>query len=424
MTGQDVIEQISQNAWTERKPGLTRMTTLLEKLDNPQKKLKFVHIGGTNGKGSVSALLSSILNRCEYRTGLFTSPHLHTFHERIQMDGAMIPDQDLGTLGAQVFQAAQTMEEDHPTEFELALAIALLYFRQEHCDVVLLEVGLGGRLDATNVIDAPELTIITSIGLDHTQQLGNSLEDIAKEKAGIIKAGSQVALYQQNPQVVEIITQTCKEKGVPLSVTKPSTIKKISHSVHGQKFSMGSAGMFQIKLMGEHQRYNAALVWEAVQLLKERGFVFPANALTAGFGRATWPGRFERVHNKPDFVLDAGHNPQGAATIVKTLEEVYPGKKVIFLVGVMNNKDYVAMMSQVYHLAKHFVTVTPNSPQGLPGEKLADYLEQHCKCGVVAAESVASGVQIALGLAEDQDVICAWGSLYIIGDIRHQLGLC
>lgn len=372
-------------------------------------------------------MLSAVLSRSEYKTGLFTSPHLHTFHERIQVDGAMISDEDLGAIGDTVVKAAEAMEqegEDYPTEFELSLAIAMLYFIKKRTDIVLLEVGLGGVTDATNVIPAPVVTIITNIGLDHTQLLGETLPEIAKEKAGIIKSGSAVAVYQQDSEVLEVFRKTCKEKEVEIAISKPEVLKKISHSVHGQKFSMGSAGIFQINLMGKHQRDNAALVLEAVALLNLRGFVVSSGALLAGLARATWPGRFERVLNKPDFVLDAGHNPQGAATIVETMEELYPGKKAVFLVGVMDNKDYQDMMRQVYPLAKQFVTVTPNSPRGLSGEKLADHLRANCDCGVVAAENVSSGVQIALSLAEEDDVICAWGSLYIIGEIRHQLGLC
>lgn len=422
MTGQQAVDLIHERAWIGRKPGLSRTFALLERLGNPQERLKFVHITGTNGKGSTAAMVSSILTQAGLRTGLYTSPHLWTFHERFQVNGVPISDELLGELGELVLKAGEGME-DPPTEFELMTALGMEFFQRAGCDLVVLEVGLGGRLDSTNVIPAPEAAVITNIGLEHTQELGNTCALIAQEKAGIIKSGSSAVLYHQTREVEEVVEKVCEMAGCPLTITAPDTLEVLETGRDGQTFRYRGKGPYHISLLGRHQLYNATVALDTVWAMEARGWKIGEQAVTEGLRRAVWPARMELARRSPDVLLDGGHNPQCMAALHTALEELYPEKKIIFLTGVLGDKDYPDMVGEMLPMAKAFVTITPDSPRALTAQELADYLRS---LGAQAqpCETTAQGLEQALALAGPEDVVCACGSLYMIGEVRHLLGLC
>ncbi len=422
MTGEQAAEQIHLAAWTGQKPGLDRIRELLGRLGNPQETLKFVHIAGTNGKGSTAAMTAGILTRAGYKTGLYTSPHLWRFHERFQVDGVPIPDEALGRIAQQVIEVAQGMA-DPATEFELMTALGMLYFRETGCEIVVLEVGLGGRLDSTNVIPAPEAAVITHIGLEHTKELGDTLGKIAAEKAGIVKPGSPVVLYRQTREVEAVVEGACRRAGVPLTKTDPGALERLSSGLEGQKFTYKGEGPYSISLLGEYQLENALTVIETVGVLREQGWEIPERALKEGLAQAVWPGRMELARRRPEVILDGAHNPQCMEALAGSLGKLFPGKKLWFLTGVLADKDYPAMLSSLLPLAKGFVTITPDSPRALPARELADWLIARGARAVPKA-SVSQGLEEALRLAGTEDAVCICGSLYMIGEARHLLGLC
>lgn len=422
MTGQQAVDLIHERAWTGRKPGLSRTFELLRRLGNPHEKLKFVHITGTNGKGSTAAMVSSVLTRAGLRTGLYTSPHLWRFHERFQVDGTPISDALLGELGELVLKAGEGMA-DPPTEFELMTALGMEFFLRAGCDIVVLEVGLGGRLDSTNVIPAPEAAVITNIGLEHTQELGNTCALIAHEKAGIIKPGSAAVLYHQSREVEEVVEAACRETGCPLTVTAPETLEVLETGRDGQTFRYRGRGPYHISLLGRHQLYNATAALDTLWTMAGRGWKIEEQAVVRGLEEAVWPARMELARRNPDVLLDGGHNPQCMSALHTALEELYPRQKIIFLTGVLGDKDYPDMVGEMLPLAKAFVTITPDSPRALSAGALAAYLEER-GARAIPCETTAQGLERALALAGPEDVVCACGSLYMIGEVRHLMGLC
>lgn len=404
MTEREAISYIENQGWSATRLGLERTRELLAALGDPQKKLKFVHVAGSNGKGSTCAMLDAILRSAGYRTGLYISPYIQEFCERMQINGQNIPGEALAGITQQVKAIADAME-DHPSQFELVTAIAMVWFLREQCDIVVLEVGMGGALDSTNVIDAPEVAIITNIGLEHTEYLGNSLEEIAATKAGIIKPGCDAVLYGQGREVEEMVERVCRDRGVPLTVARSDNLE------------------YRISLLGEYQIRNAAVVLETVKRLRRRGWEIPETAVVRGLEQVRWPGRMELAQRRPDVILDGAHNPQCMQALAQSLRGLYPGKEMIFLIGVLADKDYPAMMGELLPLAKEFFTLAPDSPRALPAGKLAAYLETRgakaSPCG-----SIREGLDRALAAAGAEDVICVCGSLYLIGEARRHLGLC
>ena len=398
--------------------GLERMTKLLDILGNPQDELKVIHVAGTNGKGSVAHIIASVLQQAGYRTGLFTSPHLYRFNERFQVNGAPIPDAALDRLAERVLAAADTLPE-HPTEFELMTAIGFLWFAEADCDLVVVEVGLGGRLDSTNVIPAPEVAVITNIGLEHTAILGSTLAAIAAEKSGILKPGCRAVLYGQSREVGEVVARACVEKNIPLTVTDDSQLTLLSSGLDGQRFTYrGSA-----PLLGDYQLRNAMTVLDTVDALRAQGRNISADAVAHGLAAARWPGRLELVHRRPDLIIDGGHNPQCAQALAASLRGLYGGKKLIFLIGVLADKDWQSMVGEVLPLAKAIVTVRPESERAKDENELAAWVRAQ---GVPAEAhaSIGEALDAALALAGPEDTVCAWGSLYSVGELRHCLGLC
>ena len=308
MTIEQAMELIHGVEWRGSRPGLSRVRELLHRLGDPQDGLQFVHIAGTNGKGSTAAMLASILRAAGYTAGLFTSPYLERFAERMQVNGVPVPDAEFAAV-CEALQPCIAAMDDPPTEFELVTAAAMLWFRRRGCDVVVLEVGLGGRLDATNVIAAPACAVITNIGLDHTEILGDTLEQIAREKAGILKPGTRAVSYPQTPEVRAVLHEICAQRGIPLTEVDAAAIAPLTDGVDGQAFTYRGAE-YTLPLLGAHQLRNAAVALETVTALRARGWRIPDAAVRAGLAQVRWPARFELLRRAPWFVLDGGHNPQ------------------------------------------------------------------------------------------------------------------
>ena len=415
MTYQEALDYIDGVRWYGSKPGLERVRALLEKLDNPQKHLKFVHVAGTNGKGSCAAMTASVLKAAGYRTGLFTSPYLFRFNERMQLGGRPIEDDVLAELVAEIKPLADAME-DHPTEFELMTAAALLWYRREKCDIVVLEVGLGGRFDATNVIDCPEAAVIMNIGLDHTAILGDTVEQIAAEKAGIIKPGGEVVLYQQQASVEQVIRERCEALGARLHVADFAQIRPEFDSLEGQVFTYKGEPC-AIPLLGAHQQKNAAVVLEIAEVLRARGWKLEPDAVEHGLYAVQWPARFELVHEEPCFIVDGGHNPQCAETVAENLLRYFPDQKRVLLIGVLADKDYRSLTEILNRAADAWVCVTPDSERALPAAALGEELARFGK-PVTVCETIPDGVTAALEQAGPEGVGCAVGSLYMAGAVR------
>lgn len=417
---QEMLASICVSQWESREPGLTRISELLHLLGDPQNDLRFVHIAGTNGKGSTSAMLASILAAAGYTTGLFTSPHLQRYHERIQVNGEEISDSDLSALLEEVGSAASRMTEQ-PSEFEALTALGLLYFQRRHCRIVVLEVGLGGRLDPTNVISPPEVAVITNIGLEHTEYLGDTPEKIAAEKAGIIKPGSDVVLYNQSPEVENVVRIKCADCGDPLWVTDTSQLEVLSCGLSGQRIRYRERRELRLGLLGVYQSRNAAVVLDTVAALIRRGWGIPEDAIVRGLAGARWPGRFEILRQEPLVIVDGAHNPNGVEALAACLDRYLPHRKVTFVMGVMADKRYDQMLDLVAPFAEKFITVTPESHRSLPSVQLAADIVRRLGLPVRDAGTVSEGVSIALEEARPGDAICVFGSLYQVGEVRALL---
>ena len=416
----EALAYLDGTRWLGAEPSLRRIRELLLQLGDPQRELKFVHIAGTNGKGSCAAMLASVLRASGYRTGLYTSPYLYRFSERMQINGEQIPDDALVRCVEAVREKAEKMEE-HPTQFELITAVALLWFLQEHCDIVVLETGLGGRFDATNAIEAPECSVIMNIGLDHTALLGTTLEKIAAEKAGIIKPGVPCVAYAQGESVMDVIRARCAELSSPLSVPDFSAIVSEFDSLEGQVFSYRGR-QYALSLLGTHQRRNAAVVIEAAERLHEKGWRIEQDSLEHGLYAAAWPGRFELCCDEPPFIVDGGHNPQCAEAVCESLLHYFPDTRRVLLLGVLRDKDAASMAAILDRAADEYVCTAPESERALPPEELAAVLRPFGK-NVTVCESVSDAVFTAKELAGRDGMVCASGSIYLAGSVRYELGM-
>ncbi|MDO4622402.1 MAG: folylpolyglutamate synthase/dihydrofolate synthase family protein [Eubacteriales bacterium] len=406
--------------------GLDSIRYLLHLLGDPQKKLHYVHVGGTNGKGSTVAFMASILKTAGYKTGIYTSPALERFTERIRVNGEDIPEDDLGRLTGVVYQAYRQMLEEGktaPTEFEIVCSVAFLYFLEQGCDIVLLEVGLGGRLDATNIIDHPEIAMITTISRDHTELLGDTLELIAGEKAGIIKAGCDVVLYPQPESVRAVFAEVCAEKHAVLhDAVIPAGTKQFS--LEGQVFDLtiGDAAFtdLHIGLLGNYQINNAAMAVNGAICMRRRGWEISDEEIREGLAQASWPGRFELMKKEPAIIVDGGHNEEGARALRESLLRYFPEGGICFVTGVLADKAYDRMMGQTMDLAARYFTVTPPNPRALPAEDLAEWFRER-GAEAEACCSIEEALDQAVAAAGPEGVVCVFGSLYYLGAVRKHL---
>jgi len=418
----DALRYIHQIGWRGSKPGLSRTRELLDAVGNPQERLKFIHIAGTNGKGSVSAMTESVLRDCGYVTGLYTSPFINRFNERIRVNGVDIPDEELSRLVSEIKPAAEKME-DKPTEFEIITAIAMLFFEQRGCDIVVLETGLGGELDSTNVIASPEAAVITAIGYDHTDVLGNDIRDIAKAKAGIIKENSDVVIYGGPAEADEVILKTCGDKNARLYHPDFSLIVPKSSSLKGRHFAWKDYSDISIPFAAAYQMKNAVLAISVLEVLRNKGWNIEEKNILEGLANVVWQGRFEILRENPIFILDGSHNPQGASALSETLREFFSEREIVFLTGAMADKDVPGIIRHLAPFAKEFITVTPGNLRALSAENYKLMLEEMGH-SAQAAQSIEDGVRKAVLAAGKNGVVCAVGSLYMSSEVRAAVENC
>jgi dihydrofolate synthase/folylpolyglutamate synthase len=411
----EALAYIHSVSWKGSIPGLSRTQELLAKMGNPEKHLRFIHVAGTNGKGSTAAMLASIFQTAGYTTGLYTSPYISRFHERMQVNGIPISDSELSVITEAVRPLAESME-DHPTEFELVSCIAFEYFFECNCDIVVLEVGMGGELDSTNVIPTPEAAVICNIGLDHMEVLGDTLEKIASAKAGIIKKGGDVITYREKPSVEKVFEDRCEKVGAHLHKADFDTLRPVLHTLDGQVFDWGRFPGLRLPLLGVHQLRNAAVALTTATVLQAKGWKLSDSDIRDGLANVSWPGRFQVLRRDPLFIADGGHNPQCIEALTQNIRDYLPDRPLTVLTGVMADKDYDNMYASVAPFAKEFIAVTPLNPRALPAEKLAAYLTRFGK-PVSACLTVYDGVRAAIEHAGPDGTVLSYGSLYMMGDV-------
>lgn len=406
--------------------GLDRMGELLRRLGNPQDDLKVIHVAGTNGKGSVSKYLEEGLSACGYKMGLYTSPYIETFNERIRYDGADISDEDLEYYGQKVVSAAEAMVADgldSPTEFEVVTAIAFLYFAGRQADITILEVGLGGIGDSTNVVKSPLASVITSISYDHMAQLGSSLAEIAVNKAGIIKTGCPVIANVPQRDAAKIIARKAYAMGSRLYDISGIRAAVSDETPFSQKVSMElyekSYSDVEISMVGRHQAENLKTALATLEILRKSGAVkLDREALYEGLKRARQPGRFEVISEDPVVIIDGAHNEAGAQALQETMAQHFAGKKILLVAGILADKEIDSIVKFLTKITDHIIVTEPDNPRKLAAEKLAEHVAEFG----VAAEAVSdveAAVHRAKELADGYDVILFAGSLYLIGDVRR-----
>ena len=416
MNYEEALEYIHSISWTFTKPGLERIGELCKRLGNPQNDLKFVHVVGTNGKGSFCSMLDSVLRHASYKVGLFTSPYIKEFTERIRVGGENIPKDALAEITAYVQPIADSME-DKPTEFELITAIGLEYFKRSGCDIVVLEAGMGGRLDSTNIIPESLLSVVTGVSLDHTAYLGDTVEKIAAEKAGVIKQGG-VAMYCGNDESVKcIIKAKADEMGAKFVHPDKSCLNINRCDLDGCSFDLGEWKNVELSLLGLYQPENAANVIFAVEELRAQGMDIPDKAVREGLKAARWPARFEVLKKEPLIIFDGAHNPEGIDAAVKSIKYYFGDEKVCVLTGVMRDKDYEYVASRLSEIAKRAFCIKPDNPRALDAAEYARVLTEK---GVSSShhKSVEEAFAEAVRYVRESDsVLVCLGSLYMYEQI-------
>lgn len=419
MNSREAIEYIHSVSWLGSRPGLERIGELCRLLGHPENSLRFVHVAGTNGKGSTTAMLSAIFRAAGFKTGMFTSPYVLEFGERICVDGNPISGEDLADVVEYVRPFADAMASP-PTEFELITAVGLEYFRRRGCDIVILEAGMGGRLDSTNIIEPPLLSVITGVALDHTEWLGDTTEKIAAEKAGIIKRGSPVVFGEGDGSARAVVERRASELNSPFTAVDYGRIAEVKFSLSGTRLRFagpGSAsGEYELGMLGRYQTKNAACVLTAVEVLRERGIRLSGEAVRQGLKEAHLHARFEIIGRDPMFIYDGGHNPQGVAAAVDNIHLLLE-KKPVAVVGVMRDKEHGEMVKLLSGAVSSVHTVRPNNPRAMDAEDLS---REFREAGVKATPhpSVGDGVRAAVAEAKSADApVIALGSLYMYADV-------
>lgn len=408
-------------------PTLARMRRLMELLGDPQNALRYVHIAGTNGKGSTTAMCAEVLAHAGYKTGRYVSPYVLCFRERMQVNGVMISEAELAELADEVRRCedvmAKTGDENRPTEFETVTAIAFLWFASQRCDIVCLEVGLGGRFDATNIIQPPAVQVITAISLDHTAILGDTVEEIAYEKCGVIKGGTTVCYPLQPVGALAVIMETCALRGSILVQPSAGAVEKLTESFFAPRFSYGDLTLSP-SLLGEHQIYNSVTAAEACRVLRSQGFAVSDSDIRYGIANTIFPARLELISKTPLVLLDGAHNPGGAQALesaLLALKNEGCGKLTVIM-GMLADKDWQHSAERIARCADTFVAVTPDNPRALPAAELAGYALRFCgtvQCPKTHAEACAAE-QLALLRAEGGTLVVC-GSLYLAAQLRPVL---
>ncbi len=402
-------------------PGLDRIVQLCRALGDPQKKLRFVHVAGTNGKGSVCTEIASVLQAAGYSVGLYTSPYVIDFRERIRINGDMIAGEALGDITETVKEAIDRLNADdvYPTEFEAITAAAFLYYAQMKCDVVVLETGLGGTFDATNVIEDPLLCVITSVSMDHMSVLGDTLRKIAAEKSGIIKRACDVATSRtQDRDVLDVLAGKAMNVHAKLRLSDPESAFTVLDSTVDGTDVLYRGQRLHIPFPGEHQKENAALVLLAVEILREKGFHIEDEDVRVGLESAFIPARTEILSKNPWIMLDGCHNDGSTRALSELLDRFFAQKKILCVLGLMADKDREAVFSHLLPLFSHVICVTPSNPRSLPANKLSDIIQAH-GASAEPCDDPKGGIDAAFSILHRFDALVICGSLYLAGDVRE-----
>ena len=414
--------------------GLTNIKELLRRLGNPQNKLPIIHIAGTNGKGSTLAFISTILKCAGYKVGRYISPTIFEYRERIQINEKYISEKSFAKIISRIKPIVFDMHKDGyegPTAFELETVISFIYFLEEQCDVVVLETGLGGEEDATNVMEQVLCSVITSISLDHVDILGDTIEKIAKVKAGIIKEKCPVVVAKQEDNIIKEIKRKAFEKNSPLIITKNYTINVNKCEAFHQSFTYESHNKInyhnmEISLLGLHQISNCVTALEVIEILRQKGYNISDEAVRRGCIETKWPGRLECISRSPLFFVDGAHNPDAVEKLRESIEMYFTKRKIVFIMGVLSDKDYEKMIEIISPLASKIITVEPENPRKLPARELAQKISD-LHLDVTAADGYKQAIMQAIDTAGEKGVIIAFGSLYYLGDLirvyRDEKGL-
>lgn len=406
-----------------RKLGLDNITKLLELMDNPHQSLKVIHVAGTNGKGSTSAFIANILLEAGYNVGLFSSPFLQIFNERIRLNRQNIPNQTLADITAFVKEKTEIMVSeglDHPTEFEIVTAVAFEYYKREKADYVVLEVGMGGRLDSTNIVSNPICSVITPIAMDHMDYLGETLADIAKEKAGIIKTNGLVIVHPQEKEAQDVLEKSCLKKKAKLVRANVDDIEILKETLTETRFKYENV-IYSISLLGRHQTRNATVAINVAKALNDNHIIELSSEIIArGLSVTVWPGRMEILSRKPLIIIDGAHNYHGVLGLKNTLQNLLKDRRVIGVVGILEDKQVEKMIKTIIPLLDEVVVTEPNSPRRMKYSELMARVKKYHQ-NVTGYQRILEAIIDVKSRADSEDVILVFGSLYMIGEVRSIL---
>ena len=419
MTYEEAIAFIHGTYKFGSKLGLENIKTLLELLGSPQDSLKFIHVAGTNGKGSTCAFMHSILVEAGYKTGLYTSPFIETFNERMRINHDLITSEELAELTGLVKEKIDIMLQNglnHPTEFEIVTAIAMLYYKKHACDLVVLEVGLGGRLDATNVINSPLVSVITPLDFDHTDYLGNTLEQIASEKAGIIKVEGITISYPQEKSAMKVIQDKCQVMQNTLLVADYSSLEIQELSFKGLTFNYYQSN-YEISLFAPYQPENAVLALMTIRVLVEKyGYKVSEDSIREGLKKAKWIGRLEIVSEDPFLIIDGAHNLHGIKGLAKSIEAIRADHKIVGIVGILKDKDVKGMLEVITPYLDAVIITKPDNPRAMNSSELEQFFTSEKV--IKSSDSISEAIEIIYQLRDKNAIYIAFGSLYMIGEVR------
>ena len=425
MNEKEAMEFVEQASRFGIVPGLDSIRELCRRLENPQKDLKFIHVAGTNGKGSVSTYIASVLQCAGYRVGRYISPVIFEYRERIQVNGRMITKKAMCYGMERIRDVCDEMTGEglpHPTPFEIETALGFLYFLEKSCDVIVLETGMGGRLDATNIVENTVAAVLTSISMDHRSFLGNTLEEIAGHKAGIMKRGCTVVSAPQGSEVMSVLRACADELDCPFAALDMGKLAGVHCGLERQRFSYGSHRGLEIPLAGKFQIENAALAVEALDALREAGYSVSEEQLRQGLASAEWPGRFTIIKKRPLFIVDGAHNEDAARRLAESIDFYFTNKRIIFIMGVLRDKEYEKIIALTAKYAEHIITVTPpQNPRALSAYELAREIAG-VHPSVTAVDSLEEAVEMSFLLADKESVIIAFGSLSYLGRLMEAAG--
>ncbi|MGL5642399.1 MAG: bifunctional folylpolyglutamate synthase/dihydrofolate synthase [Paraclostridium sp.] len=406
--------------------GLDNIKKLLELLDNPQDKLKIIHVAGTNGKGSTCSFISTILKESGYKVGLYTSPFLETFTERIRVNGENIPEDEVGNIVSLIKEKIEIMVNEGyscPTEFEIVTAMAFYYFKKENVDFVALEVGLGGRYDATNVIEKPIVSVITSISLDHIGVLGDTLSKIAFEKGGIIKENCSTIVYPQKEEAGQVIKNICKENKSKYIECNFNDINIKESNINLQKYdciiNKKEYKDLEIRLIGEHQVNNSVLALNVIDYINDNlDLNISQESMRKGLIETKWPGRIEKIKENPMFIIDGAHNEEGAESLAKSIDRYFEDKNKVLIIGMLEDKDITSVLDILIPRFNKVITTTPDNPRAIDANKLKEKINKY-NIEVICKPQIKDAVDYVLQTTKKDDVIISAGSLYMIGNVRN-----